>query len=61
MENDRDYFRRRANEERAAAMKSPNVHARRTHLELADRYEAALSRNRDRLTVADAPMAGRLR
>ena len=61
MENDRDYFRRRANEERAAAMKSPNVHARRTHLELADRYEAALSRNSDRLAVAIGPMSGRLR
>lgn len=38
MEGDLAYFRRRANEERLAAMKAACPEARRSHLELAERY-----------------------
>lgn len=40
-ESDHDYFMRRAAEERAAAEKTDNTDAKRSHLELAHRYEAA--------------------
>jgi hypothetical protein len=39
MEGDTAYFRRRASDERAAAMKAPHPRARETHLELAGRYD----------------------
>jgi len=38
-ENDREYFARRATEERAAAARAENKHARHSHLQLAQRYE----------------------
>lgn len=38
MESDVAYFSRRANEERAAAMKATHPQARQSHLELAERY-----------------------
>ena len=37
-ELDQDYFARRAREERHAAESAPHPHAKRAHLELADRY-----------------------
>ena len=39
MDNDAAYFARRAGEERVAALKCTNQHARRTHLDLAKRYD----------------------
>ena len=39
MENDLSYFLRRAAQERSAALSSRDVRARRSHEELADRYE----------------------
>ena len=39
MENDLSYFLRRAALERSAALNSRDVRARRSHKELADRYE----------------------
>ena len=39
MEIDQVYFIRRAGEERVAAMKCSNPHARRSHLEMAKRYD----------------------
>ena len=39
MDEDRIYFRRRANEEREAALKCSDPNARRSHLELAKRYQ----------------------
>jgi len=39
MEGDASYFRQRASEERAAAMKCPHPSARRSHLEMARRYD----------------------
>lgn len=38
MQGDWIYFTRRANEERVAAMKAAHPSARRSHLELAERY-----------------------
>ena len=39
MEGDTAYFRRRASDERSAAMKAPHQRAREAHLELAGRYD----------------------
>jgi hypothetical protein len=39
-ESDEHYFTRRAAEERSAAGRAENAHARRSHIELAQRYEA---------------------
>ena len=39
MDKDTSYFRRRAGEERIAAMKAANASARQAHLEMADRYD----------------------
>jgi hypothetical protein len=38
MEGDANYFIRRANEERVAAMKAAHQRARKVHLEMAERY-----------------------
>jgi hypothetical protein len=38
MEGDQEYFSRRAQEEREAAMKASHPVARQSHLELAERY-----------------------
>ncbi|NUQ19193.1 MAG: hypothetical protein HOP95_12250 [Sphingomonas sp.] len=40
-QSDHDYFARRAREERVAAERADSAEARRSHLELAHRYEAA--------------------
>ena len=40
MESDADYFRRRANEERAAAEHAVEGAARNAHLEMAERYDS---------------------
>jgi hypothetical protein len=39
MEGDVIYFSRRANEERTAAMRAANPNARRSHLDMAARYD----------------------
>jgi len=39
MEGDFNYFSRRAQEEREAAMRTPHPTARQAHVELADRYD----------------------
>jgi len=39
MHGDKVYFGRRANEEREAALKCSDPHARRSHLEMARRYQ----------------------
>ena len=39
MEGDVSYFSRRAHEERSAAMQSANPNARRSHLDMARRYD----------------------
>jgi hypothetical protein len=39
LEADFNYFRRRAQEEREAAMKAPHPLARRAHREMAERYD----------------------
>jgi len=39
MEGDANYFIRRANEERTAAMQAANPNARRSHLDMATRYD----------------------
>lgn len=61
MESDCEYFRRRAREEREAGMRSPNVDARRTHMELAERYDAAVAMTSERmtLTMSSAPRRAR--
>ncbi|MES2120272.1 MAG: hypothetical protein V4513_06800 [Pseudomonadota bacterium] len=51
MSHDREYFRRRAAEERVAAMKSPHPGARRAHLELAERYDAVAESMGDIIAV----------
>ena len=51
MQSDCEYFRRRAAEEREAAMKAPDPSARRSHRELADRYEELVQVNAGRLTA----------
>jgi len=39
MEGDTSYFRRRASEERTAALKSQHAKVREAHLQMAERYE----------------------
>jgi len=39
MEGDRAYFRRRASDERAAALKAAHQKAREAHIQLAGRYD----------------------
>jgi hypothetical protein len=39
MEADFTYFRRRAQQEREAAMKAPHPGARQAHVEMAERYD----------------------
>ena len=39
MESDTIYFRRRASEERTAALNTRHLRARQAHLEMASRYE----------------------
>jgi tRNA (Thr-GGU) A37 N-methylase len=39
METDTGYFRRRASEERTAALQARDTRARNAHIELAERYE----------------------
>lgn len=39
MESDQVYFTRRASEERTAALQSRNTGARRSHIQMAERYE----------------------
>jgi hypothetical protein len=39
MESDLAYFRRRASEERTAALNARTTNARRAHVDLAERYE----------------------
>jgi len=46
MENESKFLRRRAREEREAALKADDSNVRRVHLDLAKRYENALSDSR---------------
>jgi len=39
METDLIYFRRRASEERTAAVRAPDARAQHAHLEMAERYD----------------------
>jgi hypothetical protein len=39
VESDTEYFRRRASDERTAALQARDARARDAHLEMADRYE----------------------
>jgi len=39
LESDHVYFARRASEERTAAIRTQSYEARKTHIELAERYE----------------------
>lgn len=51
-ESDRDYFRRRAEEERAAASRTDNASVRRVHLELAERYDGIVAPKAESLVPA---------
>jgi hypothetical protein len=60
MEGDANYFNRRANEERVAAMKAAHPLAREAHLELAERYQkmsAAIATHQLRILPEDAVSA----
>ena len=52
--SDREYFYRRADEERAAANHATNPAARDLHLELAVRYEHAAALNTDKVLPFEA-------
>lgn len=61
MESDISYFRRRASDERSAAMQARQSDAREAHLELAQRYEdlvraIAESEQRFGIGTADDPL-----
>jgi hypothetical protein len=58
-ESDHDYFKRRAGEERAAAERTDQADARESHLELANRYEAAAAASLGMPVVQLRPGAGR--
>ena len=53
MESDQLYFTRRASEERTAALQSRNIIARRSHTQMAERYEELV-----RALVADQGRLG---
>jgi hypothetical protein len=53
MASDVDYFSRRAQEERKAALRTSDAHVRDVHLQLADAYEQRL-----RELAADARRSG---
>ena len=53
MEGDANYFSRRANDERAAAMKAADARARRAHLKLAELYAKQASR----IALPNSPIA----
>jgi len=60
MESDRAYFMRRAAEERAAAVSASHPGARRSHIEMADRYDELATAMGDYEGVAAAdPMPNR--
>ena len=46
MEDDKNYFDRRAQQERVAAMTAADERARQAHLELADRYSELVTSER---------------
>jgi hypothetical protein len=52
--SDREYFCRRAHEERAAANQATNAAARALHLELAVRYEHAAALNTENVLPFEA-------
>lgn len=54
IETDYEYFQRRAAEERAAAQRTDHPDARRSHLELAERYDEVAA-----ATVAVVSLASR--
>jgi hypothetical protein len=56
-ESDQDYFGRRAREERLAAESARHPHARRAHLELADRYAEMSEATRPAAATAPMPIS----
>lgn len=48
MESDVSYFSRRASEERAAALQTPQAQVRQCHMEMAGRYEDLIAAIRAR-------------
>jgi hypothetical protein len=56
-ESDQDYFGRRAREERHAAESAQHPHARRAHLELADRYDEMSEATRPAAARAPIPIS----
>jgi hypothetical protein len=60
MEGDRAYFIRRAAEERAAAVSATHPDARRSHFEMADRYDdLAMNIGDDQPGSLDSPVLNR--
>jgi hypothetical protein len=58
MEADLNYFRRRAQEEREAAMRAPHPAARQSHIELAERYDELAKAIAERGMELDSRIAG---
>lgn len=61
MESDFSYFRRRATEEKAAALKAFHWQARQSHLEMAERYDdlaSAIAARHPHLGLAPVDEAG---
>ena len=57
MEDDFAYYRRRAVDERVAAMKAAHLTARQAHLDLADRYEDLATQIEAQLTADQVKVA----
>jgi hypothetical protein len=58
MEGDREFFQRRAAEERSAAMQSADLRVRRIHLDMAKRYDQLLHQRNMRLGYVIVTNAG---
>lgn len=58
MEGDREFFQRRAAEERSAAMQSADLRVRRVHLDMAKRYGQLVRQRELRLGYTIVPDAG---
>lgn len=58
MEGEREFFQRRALEERSAAMGSADLRVRRIHLEMAERYDQLIRERELRLGFSIFPDPG---
>ena len=58
-QNDHDYYTRRAAEERSAAERAENKHARQSHLQLAQRYDVLAAAAAGDPVVMLAPKSAR--